>query len=1019
MKLSRTLRYLLLGVLLLCAKMSWSQTFSATTPLSQARAYATQTLLNDGTVLTVGGHTEAEGALATAEIYDPQAKTTTTYNMPMGLYFHTATLLTNGQVLIVGGQNSQNNVTSSALLYDPTSHGFQSTGSLGVARYSHTATLLPNGMVLIAGGSGTGGLSDFLSSAELWNPTNGQFSATGRMAAGRIYHTATLLENGVVLIAGGYGGNTGDGLYSAEIYNPTSGAFTPVGNLAHNRYSHTATLLYDGTVLIDGGTTSAGVVDSAEIFSPISLTFGSTGTPITPRANHAAVSLSDGTVLIAGGLLESTGLILSAEIYNPASRLFSATSNMLTARSTFDPVVLNDGSVFIAGGGAVGTETANAEIYTYPFTAGALRPKFLVLGVIYSPPGTKSSVTYGSTNTVGTSSNFDMSLQNSNAYTDSITSKQTVGFPISFSDTYTQVADSTTNFSINKTVQNTISLAGPLSSQVGVDHNFDRVLVWLNPQANLAVGPVTDTLLWSGYSVDTRDNFFPGDMDVVPVAIYCLQNPLIADCPANSSRFARGWDSILGGLNAADFQSIANADPFILNPAYDPNSDTSYRFQNVPGLDLDYSPAPPGDGAITTGGMIAVQQIGTASLTTTDTREISTSIDAVVSAVAGDDFKSTSSTTWSNKVGSQQSLTTGQSAQYSITGPLATDDYTGPTGFQVWQDVVYGTFAFFAPGYSSSPGTIGFSQPSVNFSTAVAPGSTSSPISVTLTNRSSATVTMSNPTIGFTDSRFAVAPGTDGCSGHAVASLGTCAVSITFTPTTGSPSTVSATLYASGVSNTYVSGSLPVTGNVNTVQPLVLQASISPTSFVEQTGAVITGKVNCDFQLACTVINFLVDGAFAATTSLSDEDGDFSFNTTGFPTPEMAVGSHVLTVQAPGNQNWSAASLTIPFSITTAPTFTLNGPGEVAQESSSGIFGGNVSCNSACGSVTLYIDGTAWETLTLDSSGNFTTQMSLAVGSPLANLALGTHVLSGQYLGNAQYAPAAATPQTFTVIGED
>jgi hypothetical protein len=42
---------------------------------------------------------------------------------------------------------------------------FTLTGSLNTARYQHTATLLNNGMVLIAGGIGSSGI---LASAELY-----------------------------------------------------------------------------------------------------------------------------------------------------------------------------------------------------------------------------------------------------------------------------------------------------------------------------------------------------------------------------------------------------------------------------------------------------------------------------------------------------------------------------------------------------------------------------------------------------------------------------------------------------------------------------------------------------------------------------------------------------------------------------------------------------------------------------------------------------------------------------------
>jgi hypothetical protein len=53
-------------------------------------------------------------------------------------------------------------------------------------------------------------------SAELHNPATGTFSLAGSLNTGRDYHTATLLNNGMVLIAGGVGSSAA--LASAELY---------------------------------------------------------------------------------------------------------------------------------------------------------------------------------------------------------------------------------------------------------------------------------------------------------------------------------------------------------------------------------------------------------------------------------------------------------------------------------------------------------------------------------------------------------------------------------------------------------------------------------------------------------------------------------------------------------------------------------------------------------------------------------------------------------------------------------
>src|SRR5208282_5185531 len=172
---------------------------------------------------------------------------------------HTATLLNNGMVLMVGGLNSSTGFIASAELYNPATGTFTPTGSLNTAREYHTATLMNNGMVLIAGGQGlVGGFDGLLASAELYNPATGTFAPTSSLNTPRQQQTATLLNNGMVLIAGGNVPGLPLQTATAELYNPTTGIFTSTGNMTTARWDQTATLLNNGMVLIAGGTGSSG-----------------------------------------------------------------------------------------------------------------------------------------------------------------------------------------------------------------------------------------------------------------------------------------------------------------------------------------------------------------------------------------------------------------------------------------------------------------------------------------------------------------------------------------------------------------------------------------------------------------------------------------------------------------------------------------------------------------------------------------------------------------------------------------
>jgi hypothetical protein len=96
------------------------------------------------------------------------------------------------------------------------------------SRSWYTLTLLPDGRVLAAGGETeacSGRICYFggaVASAELYDPVSGTFSATDSMTTAREIHTATLLNDGKVLVAGGESwiGAFPQVSASAELYTP-------------------------------------------------------------------------------------------------------------------------------------------------------------------------------------------------------------------------------------------------------------------------------------------------------------------------------------------------------------------------------------------------------------------------------------------------------------------------------------------------------------------------------------------------------------------------------------------------------------------------------------------------------------------------------------------------------------------------------------------------------------------------------------------------------------------------------
>ena len=232
-------------------------------------------LLRNGRVLVIGGFAGSYPLIAGAEVYDPATGSFSALGPPnpgnaICDFCPPSVQLANGQVLL--------NLQRPAQLFDPTTGSYQSTGV--ATGLESAATLLLNGRVLFTGGGDWGRSKD----AEIYDPFSGSFAATGSMTERRVWHTLTLLPDGNVLSTGGetdtceatscYFSGT---VASAELYDPANGQFAATGTMTVSRGGHTATLLNDGRVLMTGGVAYGGIgvfygsTASAELYTPATL----------------------------------------------------------------------------------------------------------------------------------------------------------------------------------------------------------------------------------------------------------------------------------------------------------------------------------------------------------------------------------------------------------------------------------------------------------------------------------------------------------------------------------------------------------------------------------------------------------------------------------------------------------------------------------------------------------------------------------------------------------------------------
>ena len=284
-------------------------------------------LLPDGRALLTGGgdfNVVRSVVFASTLMFDPATNSwSAAAPMPNAHDEHAQVTLPDGRVLVFGGFASNDDLVNDAAddhveLYDP-ARGTWTPGATAPNFMARgTATLLNDGSVLIAGGSSSNTLRNV---AMRYFPATNRWRDAGGFTDARREQAAALLPNGKVLIAGGDGDARGDAIASASLYDPAANRWTAVAPMATPREDATATTLPNGKVLVVGGESApAAYLASAELFDAATNTWSPAPSMAQARAFHTATLLADGRVLVAGGdglVQRVTGTLADAEIYTP------------------------------------------------------------------------------------------------------------------------------------------------------------------------------------------------------------------------------------------------------------------------------------------------------------------------------------------------------------------------------------------------------------------------------------------------------------------------------------------------------------------------------------------------------------------------------------------------------------------------------------------------------------------------------------------------------------------------------
>jgi len=174
----------------------------------------------------------------------------------------------------------------------------------------------------------------------------GSWTAAAFIPHGHSYGaTATVLQDGRVLIAGGEGVSE-TATAAADLFDPATGRWTPTRKMFARRRGHIAVLLADGRVLVAGGWSyTQSRTDFGELFDPKTETWTKTSLMSHSRLDPKAVTLTDGRVLVAGGYSDCGCSTRRAEIYDPKTDTWTATRNMPTPAGS--ATLLGDGRVLV------------------------------------------------------------------------------------------------------------------------------------------------------------------------------------------------------------------------------------------------------------------------------------------------------------------------------------------------------------------------------------------------------------------------------------------------------------------------------------------------------------------------------------------------------------------------------------------------------------------------------------------------------------------------------------------------
>jgi galactose oxidase len=321
---------------------------------------------------------------------------------PFRIYCTGHAFFPDGRLLVMGGTSAATRGLRFATVFDPASGSWSATGSMAQGRYYPTATTLPDGGILVVSGHDTA--KAVVTIPEVRSSSGWRRLTTAPLSIPAPYYPAMFVApNGKVFLAG---------FPQTTRYLDVTGTghWTLVGNRkVADRTLGSAVMYAPGKILYAGGgdppTASAEVIDLNQASPSWRTVPGMT----FARRQMNATLLADGSVLVTGGTSgpgfnDQAGAVHFAERWNPTTESWTTMAPEAKTRTYHSTaLLLPSGKVLSSGSGeGGGILFADSE-----FSAQLFSPPYLFksdgsLAVRPSIASSPSKLSYGQSFTVQT-----------------------------------------------------------------------------------------------------------------------------------------------------------------------------------------------------------------------------------------------------------------------------------------------------------------------------------------------------------------------------------------------------------------------------------------------------------------------------------------------------------------------------------------------------------------------------------------------------------------------------------------